>query len=78
MPGFWARFLALDQTAGGGGRGVGGREIQFYRFTGTEHTVLQFYWDRKCSFTVLQGQKNTVLQGQKKREKNLVVFNPSF
>ena len=33
MPGFWARFLALDQTAGGGegGRGTGNTVVQVYR-----------------------------------------------
>ena len=39
MPGFLARFLALDQTAGG------------------RNTVLQVDWDRKYSFTGLEGQK---------------------
>ena len=43
MPGFWARFLALDQTAGGGGAGG--------------NPVLQVYWDRTYSFAGLMGQK---------------------
>ena len=48
MPGFWARFLAFDQTArGGGGRkysfaGLLEQKIRFYSSTGTENTVLQF------------------------------------
>ena len=53
--------MALDKTAGGGGTRVvgGGGEIQFCSSTGTE----------KYSFTVLQGQKNTVLQFYWDREK---------
>ena len=48
---FGARFLALEQTAGGRGvRGMGGG-----------NTVLHFYRDKKYSFTVLPGEK-TVLQ----------------
>ena len=55
MPGFWAIFLALDQTAGGGGRkysfaGLLGQKIEFY---------LQFYRDRKLEFYSSLGSEKT-------------------
>ena len=47
MPGFWARFLALIQTAGGEGPGWSGGGG---RSGGAGNTVLQFQLDVEIQF----------------------------
>ncbi len=66
MPGFWARFLALDRTGGGCTR-VFGDKIQFCRF----------YQDGKYSFAGSTGSKNTVLQFHPEKEIK-TYFGPKY
>ena len=64
---FWARCLALDQTAG-----WGRTEVQLCRSIGTENTLLQSCRTENTGLQSigLETCSFTVLQSQKKRQKN--------